>query len=70
MKLFLLILQIVTTIGLIGLIMLQTSKGGLGSTFGGGEAFRTRRGAEKIVFSATIVVCALFLASSIANLLL
>ncbi len=70
MKPVLLILQVVVSISLIGLILLQNSKGGLGSAFGGAEGFRTRRGAEKIVFTTTIVVAVLFLATSIANLLL
>lgn len=63
------LIQFVLAISLVGLILLQNSKGGLGSAFGGGEYYRSRRGAEKIVFWATMVVAVLFLLSSIANLI-
>ncbi len=69
MKAVLLVFHILVSVALIGLILLQNSKGGLGSAFGGGETFRTRRGAEKIVFVATIAVAIVFLFTSIANLL-
>lgn len=69
MKLALLILHIVVSVGLIGLILLQSSKGGLGSAFGGGESFRTKRGAEKVVFNSTIVLAVIFLLTSILNVM-
>ncbi len=62
-------IHILAAIALISLILLQNSKGGLGSAFGGGDIYRTRRGAEKIVFHLTIVVAILFLLTSIGNLL-
>lgn len=68
MKTPIMILHIVLAIGLIGLILLQNSKGGLGSAFGGGEFYRTKRGAEKIVFIGTIIFAILFLITSIINL--
>lgn len=64
------ILHILAAIGLVSLILLQTSKGGLGSAFGGGEVYRTRRGAERVVFGATIVLSVLFLVTSIVTLVL
>ena len=64
------LLHILVAIGLIALVLLQTSKGGLGSAFGGGEVYRTRRGAERVVFGATIVVSVLFLITSIVTLFL
>lgn len=70
MKTGILIFHILNAMGLVALILLQTSKGGLGSAFGGGEVYRSKRGAEKVVFIATIVFSVLFLATSIANLLL
>jgi len=52
-------------------ILLQQRGGGLSSTFGGGMMeYSTRRGAEKIVFYATIVLTVLFLGISVARLLL
>ena len=59
------ILDILLAGTLIGLILLQNSKGGLGSAFGGGDVYRTKRGAEKIVFTSTIVVAFLFLVTSL-----
>ncbi len=50
-----------------GLILLQSSKGGLGGGLGGGELYRTKRGAEKVIFTGTIVVGALFLITSLIN---
>ncbi len=69
MKMGLLILHVLISVGLIGLILLQSSKGGLGSAFGGGGSFRTKRGAEKIVFHSTIVLAVLFLVTSILNVM-
>lgn len=69
MKMFLLSIHIVFAVALIGLILLQTSKGGLGKSFGGGEFYRSKRGAERIVFIATFVFAALFLITSVANLI-
>lgn len=70
MKMALLIVHVLMSVGLIGLILLQSSKGGLGSAFGGGGSFRTKRGAEKIVFNATIVFAVLFLLTSILNVII
>lgn len=52
---------------LITLVLLQQSEAGLGSAFGnsGGESFRrTKRGAEKGIFIATIIVGILFAVSA------
>ena len=67
MSTFLLIIQVLLSIALITLILLQSSKGGLGGGLGGGELYRTKRGAEKIIFTSTIVVAVLFLITSLAN---
>jgi protein translocase SecG subunit len=55
---------------LITLILLQNSKGGLQSGVGSGDMYRSRRGAERIVFIGTIVAAALFLATSVINLVI
>lgn len=67
MKVLFLVLQLIFALSLIGLILLQSSQGGLGSAWGG-ELYRTKRGAEKFVFTATIVTATLFLFVSILNL--
>ena len=62
-----LIADIIIVVLLIGAILLQAQGSGLGSTWaGGGESFHTRRGVEKIVFRATIVLIFLFLVVSLA----
>ncbi len=67
-------IQIVLSILLIGGILLQQSEAALGSAFGGGDAFssgfHTKRGAEKTLFVATIVIAVLFAATSFSLLLL
>lgn len=70
MKAAVLVIHLIVAISLMTLILLQSSKGGLGSAFGGGEFYRTKRGAERVVFTATIVMAALFLVTSVINLLL
>jgi protein translocase SecG subunit len=70
MNIVLSVIQILVSLGLIALILLQSSKGGLGGGLGGGELYRTKRGAEKIVFTSTIVLSVLFLVTSIISVLL
>ncbi|MBI4136442.1 preprotein translocase subunit SecG [Candidatus Roizmanbacteria bacterium] len=66
----LIIFQIIVSIILIFLIAIQGKGGGLGSAFGSSAgAFHERRGVEKFVFQLTIGLTALFLITSVANLL-
>lgn len=69
MKIVFLSIHIIFAIGLIALILLQTSKGGLGSGVGGADFYRSKRGAERVVFMATIVFAVLFFITSILNLI-
>ena len=65
------ILQIVVSVLLITLVLLQQGGSGLGSTFGQeGGAYATRRGAQKKIFSATIVLGAVFIVLALLNLFL
>jgi len=62
--------QIILSTLLVGAILLQQSEAGLGGTFGGASGsnpFRTKRGAEKTMFIATIIIAALFVASVILS---
>jgi protein translocase SecG subunit len=70
MKIVLLSVHIIITVMLITLILLQNSKGGLQSGVGGGEMYRSRRGAERIVFVGTIVIAGVFFVTSIMNLVI
>ena len=69
MKNILYIIQIVISILLIVVILMQQKGSGLGSAFGGDSAvYRTKRGAEKFIFRLTIILAVLFLATALANL--
>lgn len=51
-------------------VLLQQRGSGLSGTFGGeGSTYSTRRGAEKIIFVATIILAILFVGVSIVRLL-
>ena len=64
------ILQIISAVLLIAAILMQNRGSGLGSTFGGGgEVYRTKRGAEKFLFKLTVVLAFVFLALAIAGLI-
>lgn len=68
---FINILQIILGLLLILLILLQSKGTGLGSTFGGDMGFYgTKRGAEKMIFTLTIIVSTIFLASSLVGVIL
>ncbi len=67
MKIALQIIQIVISIALIALVVLQAKGGGLGSLFGsqGGAITKTRRGLEKTLFQLTVVLAIAFLSVAI-----
>ena len=55
---------------LVASILLQARGSGLGSTFGGeGNVFRTKRGIEKRLFQASIILVILFFGVALANVL-
>lgn len=65
------IVQIILSLVLIFLILIQGKGSGLGSPFLGGIGiYSTRRGVEKTIFYLTIVFVALFFLSSIVQLLI
>jgi len=70
MKPIFLLIQLFVAIGLIGLILMQTSKGGLQTQAGGADFYRTKRGAEKIVFTLTIIFASLFFLMTVINVFL
>lgn len=60
---------IVIAILLTGAILLQSSSTSLGSAMGGGsDGFTVRRGSEKRIFQATVILSVLFFAAAIAHL--
>ncbi len=66
------IAQLVVSIILIGLVLLQERSGGTGGLFGGveGSSYSTRRGLERVIFWATLVCAALFAALTVLSLAL
>lgn len=66
--------QIILSALLVGAILLQQSEGSLGSAFGGGQSgastWHTKRGLEKQLFIATIILAILFALSAVAALFL
>lgn len=62
--------QLVLGALLVAFILLQARGAGLGASFGGeGNVYRTKRGVEKRLFQATIVIAILFFGVSLANAL-
>lgn len=60
--------QVLASIGLIGLILVQERSSGIGGAFGSGsEFYQTRRGLERVALWATIVLAGLFIVLAIAN---
>jgi preprotein translocase subunit SecG len=66
---FLYLAQIILAITIIALVLFQAKDAGMGNVFGGSDmgVARTRRGVEKTLFNATIVVGTLFLLLSLVT---
>ncbi len=63
--------QIVSAILLSVMILIQAKGSGLSATFGGGgEFYSSKRGAEKIISIATVVIAIAFVALSVASTLI
>jgi len=66
-------IQIILSILVMIVVLLQQSDAGLGGAFGGGDDFsggHTKRGFEKILFYTTIILSLLFVASAFIALLI
>lgn len=64
------LLQVIVAILLILVIIIQEKGSGLGATFGGDLSFyRTKRGAEKLLFYVTIGLSSLFVLFSLVGLI-
>jgi len=68
---FISITQIIISIILIVLILLQERASGLSGVFGGGESefYAKRRGLERLIFIATIALIIIFALLSLINLI-
>ena len=68
MKIALLIANLLLSIAIVALILLQGKGAGLGSAWGGGgEFYQTRRGVEKITMRLTYILIFVFFLLSLAN---
>jgi preprotein translocase subunit SecG len=65
-KIFL-ISQLITSIFLIVIILIQVRGQSVNIFGGGGDNFRTRRGFEKIIFQLTIIVSVIFVSLGLIN---
>lgn len=64
------LIQIILAVLLILVIIIQQKGSGIGTAFGGDLSFyRTKRGAEKLLFYATIGLSLAFIISSLIGLL-
>jgi protein translocase SecG subunit len=71
MREILILLQIIVSVCLIAFILLQQRGTALGSAFGGeGGFYGTRRGIQKKLFWATVVLGALFVVLALFSLIL
>jgi preprotein translocase subunit SecG len=63
------LIQVIISVFLVIVIILQAKGNGIGNLFGGGESglgiTKTRRGLEKTLFQITIILAALFLLNAI-----
>ena len=73
MKSLLPYIQIIISVILIALILLQRTGAQVGGAFGGSDnlssAYHTRRGLEKGLFITSIILAILFAVSALANLI-
>ncbi len=67
------IAQIVASLILIALVLVQERSAGAGGLFGGGgsgSSYQTRRGLERVIYWATIAIAVIFAALAVTSLIL
>jgi len=65
------IAQIIISIALIALTVMQSKGAGLGRMFGGDSSiYRTRRGVEKTMFNLTVILAVVFFLTSLLSVIL
>ncbi len=67
------IFQLIIAVVLMALILMQNKGGGTSGLFGGGgggNVYMTKRGFEKKIFVATIILAVLFFAVSLSNVII
>lgn len=72
MQLYLDIAQIIISVALVGIILLQSRRGDLGgSVFGGTSSaiYQKRRGLERTIFQITVALAVVFFLLTLANVM-
>ena len=71
MRVYLNIAQIIISVALTAVILLQTKGGGMGGLFGGTETavYKTRRGVERTIFNITIGISIAFFIITVLNVI-
>ncbi|MHB0858895.1 MAG: preprotein translocase subunit SecG [Anaerolineae bacterium] len=65
------VIQIIVSIALIAITVMQSKSAGAGRMFGGDSSiYRTRRGVEKTMYNLTIVLAVIFFLVSLLSVLL
>jgi len=67
---FLIIIQIIVSVSLIVSILLQQRGAALGAAFGQEGFYTKKRGVEKTVFYASVILAILFIVLSLLNLII
>jgi preprotein translocase subunit SecG len=72
MQAYLNVAQIIISVALTAVILLQTRGGGMGGMFGGTETavYKTRRGVERTIFNVTIGLAVAFFVITILNVII
>jgi len=66
---WLIIPQVIISLFLIGIILVQPPSSSVGSSFGGSSAnFHTKKGSERFIFSLTFITAICFVIISLLNL--
>jgi len=64
------VVQIIVSVALIALVIMQRGGQSGGSMFGVGAGYQTRRGVEKTMYNMTVVMSVLFLITSLISVLI
>jgi preprotein translocase subunit SecG len=71
LTIYLNIIQIIISIALIALTVMQSKGAGLGRMLGGDSSiYRTRRGVEKTMFNLTVILAVVFFLTSLLSVIL
>lgn len=71
MEVYLNVVQIIISVALVIVILLQVKSGGMGGVFGGTETavYKTRRGVERTLFNITVGLSVAFFIITILNVI-